>query len=419
LQTANVKNETRQWFILFEKVAYESEKPKMRVVIVGAGPAGSSLAIRLALRGSKVTLIERDRFPREKLCGEFISPECFRHFEDLGVTSDLFAKGGKFITGTRFFSASGKSVSVPTAWFGHGDVALSLSRAEMDLALLDRARDLGVEVLEGYRVNGVEMAHGRVESITVNASNGTKGSVGGELFVDAAGRSAILTKLSDRVSKNAPEPARGARLIAFKNHLYGARSDAETCEIYFFDGGYGGLSPIQDDLYNYCCIVTIDKARDFIGKTNNCLEMAVGGNQRAKQTLSDVVTAGEWLAVPVTGFGRRRPAAIPNLVAVGDAAAFIDPFTGSGMLMALESSKLLAETIDVNDVDHGRLSQEYDRLHELKFHRRLTVTSILRQAAFSPKLASAAIMGANVSSGFTEFLARTTRFGSRDTSSAR
>ena len=94
MQTANVKNETRQWFILSEKVAYASEKQRMRGVIVGAGPAGSSLAIRLALRGSKVTLIERDRFPREKLCGEFISPECFRHFEDLGVTGDLFAKGG-------------------------------------------------------------------------------------------------------------------------------------------------------------------------------------------------------------------------------------------------------------------------------------------------------------------------------------
>lgn len=391
----------------------------MRVVIVGAGPAGSSLAIRLALRGSKVTLIEREAFPREKLCGEFISPECFRHFDDLGMASDVFSKGGKFITGTRFYSASGRSVSVPTSWFGHGDFALSLSRAEMDLALLNRASSVGVEVLEGLRVNGVGVADERLTSVTATTTSGSRHSIDADLFVDATGRSAILTKLSDRVSKNAPEPARGARLIAFKNHLYGALSDAETCEIYFFDGGYGGLSPIQDDLYNYCCIVTIDKAKNFIGKTNNCLDMATVGNRRAKQTLSAVVPAGEWLAVPVTGFGRRKPAVTPNLFSVGDAAAFIDPFTGSGMLMALESAKLLAETIDVNDVDHGRLSQEYDRLHELKFHRRLTVTSILRQAAFSPKLASAAILGASVSSGFTEFLARTTRFGSRDTSSAR
>ena len=391
----------------------------MRVVIVGAGPAGSSLAIRLALRGKKVTLIERDVFPREKLCGEFISPECFRHFDDLGMASDVFSKGGKFITGTRFYSASGRSVTVPTSWFGHGDFALSLSRAEMDLALLNRASSVGVEVLEGLRVNGVGVADERLTSVTATTTSGSRHSIDADLFVDATGRSAILTKLLERASKNAPGPARNARLIAFKNHLYGSLSDPETCEIYFFDGGYGGLSPIQGDLYNYCCILRAEIAREFIGKTNRCLDMATVGNRRAKQTLSAVVPAGEWLAVPVTGFGRRKPAAIPNLFSVGDAAAFIDPFTGSGMLMALESAKLLAETIDVNDVDPGRLSQEYDRLHELKFHRRLTVTSILRQAAFSPKLASAAILGANVSSGFTEFLARTTRFGSRDTSSAR
>ena len=76
------------------------------IAIVGAGPAGSSLAIRLATAGKRVLLVEKESFPRHKLCGEFISPECLDHFAELGVLGSMQAAGGAEIRETIFYSRS-------------------------------------------------------------------------------------------------------------------------------------------------------------------------------------------------------------------------------------------------------------------------------------------------------------------------
>src|SRR5438874_5529577 len=105
-------------------------------IIVGGGPAGTSAAIHLALNGARVLLAEQKKFPRAKLCGEFISPECTRHVERLGVAEQMFAASPAKLNETVFYSRHGKSVSVPSAWFAADGVALGLSRAEMDERLL-------------------------------------------------------------------------------------------------------------------------------------------------------------------------------------------------------------------------------------------------------------------------------------------
>src|SRR2546421_932043 len=121
-------------------------------VIVGGGPAGASAAIHLAMRGARVLLAEQKKFPREKLCGEFISPECSLHFERLGVIDRMLAASPARLNETVFYARTGKSVCVPSAWFGANGSALGLSRAEMDERLLRRAGEAGVTVLENAQV---------------------------------------------------------------------------------------------------------------------------------------------------------------------------------------------------------------------------------------------------------------------------
>ena len=110
------------------------------VAIAGAGPAGTSAAIHLATQGARVLLVEQKRFPRAKLCGEFISPECLQHFERLRVADQMISAGAATLTQTVFYSRKGRSVNVPSEWFGANGRALGLSRAEMDQKLLERAK---------------------------------------------------------------------------------------------------------------------------------------------------------------------------------------------------------------------------------------------------------------------------------------
>src|SRR6266496_6268238 len=120
------------------------------VIIAGAGPAGSSAAIHLANHDVRVLLVEQKQVPRAKLCGEFISPECLKHFQRLGVNAEMMSGDPAVLTETVFYARSGRRLTVPSKWFGDG--ALGLSRAVMDHSLLERAREAGVEVLENASV---------------------------------------------------------------------------------------------------------------------------------------------------------------------------------------------------------------------------------------------------------------------------
>src|SRR5215216_8089749 len=143
------------------------------VIIVGAGPAGASAAVYLAASGARVLLAERERFPREKLCGEFISPECLGHFARLGVLEEMGRGGGALVSEAVFYAPSGRGVSVPSAWFGGqaGD-ALGLSRAEMDARLLARAREAGVHVIEEAALSSLVVEGARVCGVRLQAEGG-------------------------------------------------------------------------------------------------------------------------------------------------------------------------------------------------------------------------------------------------------
>lgn len=379
-----------------------------KIAIAGAGPAGSSLAIRLAEAGFDVTLIEREKFPRHKLCGEFISPECFDHFRELGVLDGMLSAGGDHIAETRFYSPSGRNVAVPSEWFG-GGFALSLSRAEMDDRLMRRTREMGVNTLEETSAIGLRAEKGRILAVITRNGEGAS-EVPADLFIDATGRARVLEKLAEkhlsRAAAKHPNPR--PRLVGFKNHFRGVSLEKGACEIYFFRGGYGGLSYVEQGAANFCFLIKAREVKRFNGKPNKIIEELVFKNKRAYSCLKDAEPIGDWLAVSIDGFGKKelRPAA--NLFTVGDSAAFIDPFTGSGMLMALEGSRLLAGCISAC-ASPDEIALNYARAYRQNFRKRLWVCAPLRKGTFMPNLAGAVITALSLSKKPIEFLARATR----------
>lgn len=390
------------------------------VIIVGGGPAGTSAAIHLAAQGARVLLAEQKKFPRAKLCGEFISPECLGHFERLGVAERMLSAGGARIAETIFYSRRGTGLSVPSEWFGTGPAALGLSRAEMDARLLERARAVGVEVLEEAQAAGLLLVDGETHGVRLKTNEGMR-EIKAIVTVDATGRSRALAR---RVEANNHSDSNGAQrrtsLVAFKAHLAGARGAPACCEIYFYRGGYGGLNSVENGLSNLCFIAAARDVRACGGDPERVMREIVATNRRAAETLAGARVQSEWLAVSLDGFGRRRLIPAVGLLAVGDAASFIDPFTGSGMLMALESGELAAEVIShhlpqLRLADCSGASQfvalanNYRARYGERFNARLRVCQLLRRAVFLPRLAEAGIRVLSLSKHARRYLARATR----------
>jgi flavin-dependent dehydrogenase len=375
---------------------------KSEILIVGGGPAGTSAAIRLAQNGYRVTIAEREKFPRHKLCGEFISPECFAHFRALGVADGLLSAGGDRILETRFYAPGGKSVTVPTEWFSLDQTALGLSRAEMDRQLLERARQSGVRVLEETQVVGLLNDDGRICGVKTKSAE-----LYADLMIDATGRSRVLGKLAEKQIPH-PKSKTQNRLVGFKTHLSDVEMEPGRCEIYFFRGGYGGLNYVEKGMGNHCFLIKAEIVKEFGGDAEKILQNVIFQNRRARETMQHSRPTYEWLAVAVDGFGLKSLNPAPNLIAVGDAGAFIDPFTGSGMLMALESGEILAGAVEKN-LTTAQIAENYRILHTAKFRQRLRVCRLMRQAAFAPNMAKWIISILSLTEKPRRILARATR----------
>jgi len=390
-----------------------SQRDSYDIAIAGAGPAGTSAAIDLAQHGARVLIVEQKTFPRAKLCGEFISPECLSHFERLGVASQMSAVGGAILNRTVFYSCSGHSVNVPSEWFGQKKTALGLSRAEMDHKLLERARSVGAVVLEGSRVTDLILNQGRVVGIRVKSDEVARPYYS-HVTVDATGQAKALVKRIRPTSKATKDRTR-PRLVAFKAHLENAGVAEGACEIYSYPGGYGGLSSIENGLSNFCFIASADDVRRCNSNPMTVINRTVLKNSRALRTLRTARPITDWLSVSLGAFGRQDLVPAEGLLTIGDAAAFIDPFTGSGMLMALQSGEVAAKTILEhldglgNPASLKSLTDQYRLRYAQTFDSRLRISRFLRHAAYVPRLAEAVIRCVGASTVLRRKLALLTR----------
>jgi flavin-dependent dehydrogenase len=329
----------------------------------------------------------------------------------------MLTGGAKTLAKTVFYSRSGRNCEVPSDWFG--GMALGLSRAEMDHRLLERARECGAAIFTETSVTDLLHEEKRVRGVTVR--NGTDSfELRAPLVIDATGRARVLARQLERhfhKQRYTPQQKQRnrPRLVAFKAHLENTALEPGCCEIYFYAGGYGGLSSVENGRSNLCFILSSTDVRSLGSDIDALLKKLVMSNVRAAETLKVARRASEWLSVALDGFGRRDPVPSPGLVAIGDAASFIDPFTGSGMLMALESGALVGNILAAHlssldkEATLNTIATQYKDAYAERFDARLRICSLLRRAAFFPRLAETAILAASLSSGLRRRLAVATR----------
>lgn len=361
-------------------------------IIIGAGPAGSTAAILLAQSGRRVLLLEKSRFPREKLCGEFITPECLNVFERLGVRHRMFDAGAKTIHRFSLFAPDGRSMEIPMGWIADGHPhALSLTRAKMDFVLLERAREVGVEIREGFHASPRLQREGDLTLIEGKTANSAVEKFTASLVIDASGRNGVF---ANQVPQEASR-FNGSRVFGCKVHLRGVEGLNEFGELFFFRDGYGGLTEVEGDRVNLCFLTTEATLKEAKGDRQLLLDLTLRSNPAARQRLRQASFDGEWLGTGPVIYGRRRT--MPGVLTIGDAAAFIDPFTGSGILLALTSGELAATVVKSEGVcqkgiwDVGNIVKHYERLHRAQFGWRYRATSMLRSLAFKPAACNALV----------------------------
>ncbi len=362
-------------------------------IIIGAGPAGSTAAIGLAQSGYRILLLEKGRFPREKLCGEFITPECLDIFDRLGVRKQMLDAGAQTIRRWTLFAPDGRGLNVPMEWIADGHPhAIGLSRAMMDWVLLERARELGVDIREGFQVSPRLRHEGNLKIIEGKADNATIEQFSAPLVIDASGRNGVFSKQTQQVDPQAVSRFEGSRVFGCKVHLRGVEGLRGRGELFFFRDGYGGMSEVEGDRVNLCFLTTEATLLAAKGDRQRLLDLTLRSNAAAHRRLEHAKFDGEWLGTGPITYGRRQT--MPGVLAIGDAAAFIDPFTGSGMLLAFTSGELAAAVVkesltagtagNLGACDVETIIKRYSERHRAQFGWRFRVCGLLRGLAFKP-----------------------------------
>jgi flavin-dependent dehydrogenase len=360
------------------------------VVVVGAGPAGAATAILLAEEGIEVLLLDRATFPRDKTCGEYLSPEASRILGRLGVLGAVEARGARHLRGMRILAPDGTLLvgdyPAPGHAPGRAPHALAVRRRTLDLTLVARARDLGVSVREGVRVVDLLREPGRIAGVVtqpVGAGADVRQPLPARLVVAADGRASVIV---ERLGLRRAH--RWLRRLALVADVEGAGGDPERGEIVIVPPAYAILNPVTAGVANLSLVVPAEEGRrqkgdlaGFFDATTRALP-GLGDRLRGARRIGPVRALGP-LAYHVS------PPRDDGVVLVGDAAGFLDPFTGEGVYAALRSAEIVAgvaaRAIRADDVSARALGRAHI-VRAREFSAKTRVTLLLQRVIARPVL---------------------------------
>jgi flavin-dependent dehydrogenase len=353
------------------------------VAVVGAGPAGSATALFLARRGYDVTLLDRAAFPRDKACGEYLTPGAVALLRDeIGILPRLLASGASMLTQETVVPHNGRAFSGTTT-------ALACPRVVTDQALRDAAEAAGVCVLETFNVRSIDRDASGFCGVSGTSASGKTQAIRAKVVVGADGTHSLLARAMGVV-----RPIPRLQRLALVTH-YTSESPVNT----------GVTMHLPQDRSDACCGVG---AACGPGETRNVnivvplteAPVMAGRRQEYFQTRLRVSFPQVWEQVENSAqFGPLRSigcfghytsrATDDGAVLVGDAATFINPFTGEGVYFALRGAQLAADAIDealqASDVSRNRL-RSYDQARHGEMLPRYRLCDLVQRIVHSPPL---------------------------------
>ncbi len=350
------------------------------VVVVGGGPAGAATSIFLRQLGHDVVLVDEARFPRDKVCGEAVSPEAWRLLAALDAEASIASR--------RPWPLRGMTLTAPDGTVFEGRYrgaprpGFALRRRDLDHALLDSARQAGVEVREMTRVSGIVVENGVVAGVIAENRASTR-VIRARLTVAADGRRSVVARHLGLLSEHA-----SLRKFAVRGHWEGVADLAELGEMHVARGGYCGVAPLGAAEANVAFVLDQRDMRDAAGDLTGFYRRALArwppvAARLAKARLVDAPRAVGPLALEA------RRLFAPGALLVGDAGGFLDPFTGEGVTLALRTAEIGAPFADayLRGADAESL-RRYDRARAAATRDKFRVNRILLGIVAWPALAN-------------------------------
>ena len=355
-------------------------------IVVGAGPAGSATAALLARSGLRVLLLDKAATPPPKVCGEYLSPGCLPILDRLGALKSLRDAGARPLRGMLIHTAGGRTLraTYPDQMHLEGvpPYALSITRTLLDPLLLDLAVKNGATFAPRFQVSDLLWHDGRVTGVH-GRQGGHRVTCRASLVVGADGRQSLVAR---RIGAMRRHP--WLDRMAIVAYLIGVRRVEDAGAIFLGRDRYAILNPIAPDLTNLGLVVS---RRDL--PRGEDPRRALWDTAASLPGLAERLTSAKTVA-PVRCLGplahRATRLAVPGALLVGDAAGFLDPFTGEGIYAALRSAEIAA-----HHVLGQKSAGDYGEVWQREFAAKWRIASLLQRAIRRPWLAQ--ILAASLS----------------------
>lgn len=343
---------------------------KLDVVIIGGGLAGLTSGIHLSKFGLKVILIEKNEFPRHKVCGEYISNEVLPYFEWLGLK--ISALKPSTISKIQFSTAKGKMISgdLPLGGFG-------ISRYALDHYLFGKAVDNGCQIIQDT-VTDIQFID---DEFRVSTSNNLE--LKAKTVLGAFGkRSNIDQKMNrDFIQKKSP-------WLAVKAH-YSGDFPNDLVGLHNFKGGYCGISKVENNIINICYLVDYETFKQY-KNIEDFQSKVIYKNPHLKAVFENCELLFEKpLTISQISF-EKKEAVENHVLMIGDTAGLIHPLCGNGMAMAIHGAKivsgLIMDFMDNKISSRKELEEEYIQEWNSNFKSRLATGRLLSKILQKEKL---------------------------------
>jgi flavin-dependent dehydrogenase len=347
-------------------------KNKKEVLILGGGLAGLTSAIHLSKLGLQVTVIEKNSYPKHKVCGEYISNEVLPYFEWLGI--DILKSQPTSISKLQFSTQNGTTITTELPLGGFG-----ISRFALDFHLYNIALSNGCIFMQ----ETVENVTFDDDAFTITTSNGTL--LKSKIVLGAFGkRSAIDVKLNRNFIQ------KKSHWLAVKAH-YNGNFPNDLVGLHNFKGGYCGVSKVENNAINICYITNYETYK--LCKNNEEFQkMVLCENPHLNKLFENCTLIFEKpLTIGQISFDKKE--SVENhILMIGDTAGLIHPLCGNGMAMAIHSAKIASELVinyyDSKSISRASLEEEYIKKWKFHFEKRLKTGRFIANILQQPRIAS-------------------------------